>query len=156
MVSKILQKIVKYTFFSAIFAGTFQLIIKQGIRKFILNLPTLYHSIFFIFLGIWLWGINVHVLEKSNIDCTYLLAGPESRSLRNPNSSYINYQNTYKLALGYTVLLFSSILIYNYCDNYYEKSYTEWIAVATLIISFYVLLMPHKFLYRKERKKFVK
>ena len=155
MVSNKLQRIMKYTLFSAIFAGTLYLIIKQGIRRFIVNLPTVYHSIFFIFLGIWLWGINIHVLEKSSIDCTTLLAGAESRSLRNPNSSYISYQNTYKLALGYTAMFFSSVLIYNICDNYYEKSYTEWIAVATLIIALYTLFMPQKFLYRRERKKFV-
>jgi len=155
MISKKLQKFLKYTFYSVVFAGTLNLIIKQGIRKYIVNLPTIYHSLFFIFLGIWLWGINIHVLEKSGIDCTTLLAGPESRSLRNLSSSYINYHNTYKLALGYTALLFSSILIYNFCDNYYEKSYTEWIAVATLIISFYALLMPHNFLYKKLRNKFV-
>jgi len=155
MVSNKLQRIMKYTFFSAIFAGTLYLIIKQGIRRFIVNLPTVYHSIFFIFLGIWLWAININVLEKSNIDCTTLLAGAESRSLRNPNSGYISYQNTYKLALGYTAIFFSSVLVYNICDIYFEKTYTEWIAVATLIIAIYTLFMPNKFLYRRERKKFV-
>jgi len=154
MVSKKLQRIVKYTFFSVIFTGTLILIIKQGLKKYIINLPTVYHSIFFIFLGIWLWGINIHVLEKTNIDCTYLLAS-ESRPLRNPTNGYIDYHNTYKLALGYSALFFSSVLLYNYCGLFWEKTTTEWIAIITLLISIYSLFMPHKILYKKERKKFV-
>jgi len=155
MFPKRLQKITKYTAFTIIFGGVFILIIKQGLKQFIVNLPTIYHSLFFIFLGIWLWGINIHVLEHTNIDCTSLLSTEETRPLRNPTTSIINYHNTYKLALGYTAILFSSILIYNYYDNYYEKSTTQWIAIITLIISIYTLFMPHKILYRKERKKFV-
>jgi len=150
-----LQRIIKYTVFSIVFGGIFILIIKQGLKQFIVNLPTIYHSLFFIFLGIWLWGINIHVLEHTNIDCTSLLSTEESRPLRNPTTSIINYRNTYKLALGYTAILFTSILIYNYYDNYNEKSKSQWIAVITLIATIYTLFMPHKILYRRERKKFV-
>ncbi|ORX53702.1 EXS-domain-containing protein [Piromyces finnis] len=155
MFPKRLQRIIKYLFYSGLFGGTFYLVVKQGIKQFIVNLPTIYHSLFFIFLGILLWGINIHVLEHTNIDCTSLLATNESRPLRNQNNNFINYHNIYKLAYGYFVILFTSVLIYNYCDTFYEKSTTQWIAIITLIASIYALLMPNKILYRKERKKFL-
>jgi hypothetical protein len=154
MIPNRLQRITKFILYSGIFGGVIYLIFNQGIKQFIINLPTIYHSLFFLFLGIWLWGINIHVLERTNIDCTSLLAS-ESRPLRNPNSSYISYNNTYKLALNYTAIFFASVLVYNYCSLYYEKSTTDLIAIITLIASIYTLFMPNKFLYKKERKKFV-
>jgi len=154
MISNKIQRITKYSIYFGIFGGIILLILNQGIKKFIVNLPTVYHSLFFIFLGIWLWGINIHVLEKADIDCTSLLSS-ESRPLRNPNNSFISYHNTYRLALNYTAYFFASVLIYNYCSNFYEKSTTDLIAIVTLIVAIYSLFMPHKILYKKERRRFV-
>jgi len=151
---KNIQRVIRYTIYSFIIFGTIYLIATQGIRKYIINLPTIYHSLFFIFLGIWLWGININVLEKSNIDCTSLLAPAESRPLRN-NGGYISYKNSYKLALGYTYVFFLSTIIYNVCNLYWSKTTTEWIPVITVFISIYILIMPYKVLYKKERQNFV-
>ncbi|KAG4090631.1 EXS-domain-containing protein [Neocallimastix lanati (nom. inval.)] len=153
---KYLFKVIKYTVYSIILIGTLYLILSQGIKKYIVNLPTIYHSLFFIFLGIWLWGINIHVLEYSNIDCSSLLTPMEERPLLTNNTSYVNYKNIYKLALGYTVFFALSTIIYNCGNHFWEKSTTEWIAVVTLFISLYTLFMPHRVLYKKERIKFVK
>jgi len=150
-----IQRVIKYSLDAFIIIGTLYIIFKQGLKKSIVNLPTIYHSLFFIYLGIWLWGINIHVLEKSNIDTNALLSTAESRPLRTANSGSINYKNIYRLALRFTGLFFSSTIIYNICNQIFEKSVTEWIAVATLVISIYILFMPHKTLYKKERTKFV-
>lgn len=152
---KYFQRVIRYTIYSFIIFGTIYLIATQGLKKYIVNLPTIYHSLFFIFLGIWLWGINIHVLEKTNIDCSSLLAPAEARPLRNNNGGYINYKNSYKLALGYTLIFFLSTIIYNICNSFWEKTTTEWIAVITVLISIYLLIMPYKVLYKRERQKFV-
>jgi len=149
-----INRYVKYSIFSIIFIATIILVIYQGVRNFIVNLPTSYHSLFFMFLGVWLWGINMHVLGNSKIDCTALLS-PEVRPLRNSNTGFINHNNIYNLALDFTAFLCSSILLYNYCSIFWEKTTLIWIPISTLIITIYIVFMPHRAMYRKERMKFV-
>jgi len=151
-----ISKTIKYTIYSFILSGTIILIFYQGIKRYIINLPTIYHSLFFLFLGIWLWGININVLEKTNIDCSFLLTPAEERPLRNSSKNYVNYKDIYKLAMSYTFIFFFSTTIYNICGIYWEKTTIEWIAVATLLISLYTLFMSNKALYKNERMKFVK
>lgn len=147
-------KYLRYLFTSSLLIILLYIIFHNGIKALVVSLPTLFHVQFFAFLGIWLWGINVYALENAGIDCTSLLA-IESKPLTSSANAFISYKNIFSLAEWYTYFYSTSIVVFYYSAQVWEKKYTQWIAVVSTVVAVMILFMPFKSVYKKERNKFV-
>ncbi|KAK2629176.1 hypothetical protein QTJ16_002279 [Diplocarpon rosae] len=118
--------------------------VEPDIDSFSLTLPLLYRVALLVVLGVWLWGVNLHILSLVKIDVPSLLHYPPRAS---PRTDPPHYFSTYRLALLLAIPTTLSLLLF-WSLSHRNPSlviFYDFLPISLLLLLALIFFLPRRF-----------